>query len=88
MKSGVGAAPRLRVTGRLDWTGRFPRGGDTFSLAFGDVTLLAAEGVGGRDGDRHTGPRASPTPFPSLMREGIGALPEGTEVRTRARSGW
>ena len=32
-------------------------------------------------------PRASPTIFPSLMREDIGALPEGTEVRTRRWSG-
>lgn len=62
MKSRAGVRPRVWVTYGLDRTGRLPRGNDTFPLAFGYVALLAAEGVGGRDGL----PRASPTTFPSL----------------------
>lgn len=62
MKSRAGVRPRLGGTCRLDRTGRFPRGNDIFSFAFGDVALLAAKGVGGRDGP----PRSSPTPFPSV----------------------
>lgn len=60
MKSRVGMRLRLGGHVQIGPNRAVLRGGAAFSLAFGDVALLIAEGVGGRD----RLPRASPTTFP------------------------
>ena len=88
MKSRAGVRPRLGGTCRLDRTGRFPAG-TTLSRSPSAMSLsLPLKASEDMTGPVTRAPSGVPDDFPIHMREGIGALPEGTEVWTRGRSGW